>query len=165
MKRKILASVLCALAIGFSACDDDDDDAIISTSPEKAIAGKSFEGLYQVIDGKTGDTTYVSGSVSFASTDTAYVCKVTAELKGETSSMQFTSTVLANVVQTSNGFSFYLYPDEVDSSNPPMGDAGFSGLIENEGGCILSFVRSIRNGRKVYATNFTFSDTAFNLKQ
>lgn len=165
MKCKILASALCALALGFSACDDDDDDAIISVNPERAIDGKSFDGLYQVIDGKTGDTTYVAGSVSFAKSDTAYVCHVTAVLNGETSAMQFTASATANVVQTSNGFSFYVYPDEVDSNNPPLGNSGFSGLIESDGGCILSFVRSIRSGRKLYVTNFTFSNTKFNDKQ
>lgn len=162
MKCKILAFALCALALGFSACDDEDDDAIISVNPERAIDGKSFDGLYQVIDGKTGDTTYVAGSVSFAKSDTAYVCHVTAVLNGETSAMQFTASATANVVQTSNGFSFYVYPSVIDSNNLPIGKYGFLGLIENDGGCMLSFTRSVRKGVRVYETKFSFSDSLYN---
>ncbi len=162
MKRKILASLLCALAIGFSACDDDDDDAIISTNPELSIDGKAYDGYYQVIDGKTSDTTYVQGSVSFAKSDTAYVCYVTATLNGESSSTNFTSTSKANLVQTSNGYTFHLYPTEVDSENLPIGKYGFAGEIANSGEVALAFTKSVRKGVKVYETKFTFSNTRFN---
>lgn len=161
MKRKLLASLLCALALGFSACDDDDDDAIISTNPELSIAGQSYDGYYQVIDGKTGDTTYVQGSVAFDKSDTAYVCYVTATLNGESSAMNFTSTSKANIVQTSNGYSFYLYPTEVDSNNPPIGQYGFNGQIEKSGEVILSFTKSVRKGVRLYETSFLFSNTRF----
>ncbi len=161
MKRKILASLLCALALGFSACDDDDDDAIISTNPELSIAGQSYDGYYRVIDGKTGDTTYVQGSVAFDKSDTAYVCYVTATLNGESSSMNFTSTAKANLVQTSNGYSFHLYPSEIDSANPPIGNYGFDGQIDKSGEVLLSFTRSVRKGVRLYSTTFLFSNTRF----
>lgn len=163
MKIKILATALCALALGFSACDDDDDDAIISNNPSQDINGLSYQGVYQVINSTTKDTTYVKGSVSFASTDEPFVCQVTAVLEGDVSAYNFTSSGNANVVKTSNGYSFYVYPTEIGDEKP-IGDYGFNGFIENGGETSLYFDKFVRKGLRVTQTAFLFSNTKWNDK-
>lgn len=152
MKIKILATALCAIALGFSACDDDDDDAILSTHPEKEIAGKSFDGVFQQVNGTTKDTTYTDGSLSFEATDTAYVCKVTATVGADAYSYK------ANVVKTSNGFSFYCYPDDAGGVTP-IGNNGFMGSLSNDDDAMLYFVRTKRSGLRKVIFSFTFSNT------
>lgn len=147
MKIKILALALSALALGFSACDDDDDDAIISTHPEKEIDGMSFTGKLQSVVVQTGDTTYYDGTLAFAATDSAYACTVTISFNDETYSN------VANVVKTSNGFSFN------NATSCDLSDTGFSGTISNDGDAQVSFARSVRQGRKVVDSNFIFSNT------
>lgn len=152
MKIKILVSALCALALGFSACDDDDDDPIISTHPEQAIAGKTFDGKFQQINNTTKDTTYTDGSLAFEATDTAYVCKVTATVGEDAYSYK------ANVVQTSNGFSFFCYPEDAGGVTP-IGNTGFLGTITNNDDAMLYFERSKRSGKRTVIFIFTFSNT------
>lgn len=160
MKRKILASLLCALALGFSACDDDDDDAIISTNPGQAIAGKSFEGKFQVINTKTKDTTYVDGSLSFAAAEAEYACMVSVVCANPAIEQSY----VANVVQTSNGFSFSNYPTQIDSDNLPIGNTGFFGWIDNEGSASIYFERFTGKGRNAVTSLFTFSNVNWDNK-
>lgn len=152
MKIKILATALCALALGFTACDDDDDDAILSTHPEKEIAGKSFDGKFQQVNNTTKDTTYVDGSLAFEATDTAYVCKVTATVGEDAYSYK------ANVIRTSNGFSFYCYPEDAGDVSP-IGNDGFLGTLSNSDDAMLYFERSKRSGKRTVIFKFTFSNT------
>lgn len=147
MKIKILATALCAIALGFSACDDDDDDAILSTHPEKEIAGKSFDGVFQQVNTKTNDTTYVDGSVAFAATDSAYVCTVTATVGSNAYSYN------ANVVKTSNGFLFY------NEESSPISTTGFHGTVVNEDEVTMYFERPVKTGRKTVNNIFTFSNS------
>lgn len=153
MKIKILALALSALALGFSACDDDDDDAIISTHPEKEIDGMSFTGKYQQVNLTTKDTTYTDGALSFAATDSAYVCMVTATVGENDYSYQ------ANVVKTSNGFSFYTTLDGAVDGVIPIGTSGFNGEITNDGEALIQFNRRVGNGLRARINQFTFSNT------
>lgn len=152
MKTKILAIALSALALGFSACDDDDDDAIISTHPEKEIDGMSFTGKYQQVNNTTKDTTYTDGTLSFEATDSAYVCKVTAAVGEDVYSYN------ANVVRTSGGFSFSCYPSDAGDETP-IGDDGFVGTVSNDDEAMLYFERSKRSGKRTVIFLFTFSNT------
>ncbi len=160
MKRKILASLLCALALGFTACDDDDDDAIISTNPGQAIAGKSFDGKFQVVNTKTSDTTYVDGSLSFSASESEYACLVSVVCANPAIDQSY----VANVVQTSNGFSFSNYPSEIDSNNLPIGNTGFFGWLNNDGSASIYFERFTGQGRKAVTSKFTFSNVDWNNK-
>lgn len=150
MKIKILVSALCALALGFSACDDDDDDAILSTHPEKEIAGKSFDGIFQQVNTKTNDTTYVDGVLAFEATDSAYVCNVSVSVGAEVFSAN------ANVVLTSNGFKFY---SPVSSK---ISDTGFHGTIANDNDVTIYFERPVVVGRGTVNTLFWFSNSKWN---
>lgn len=154
MKRKILASLLCALALGFSACDDDDDDAIISTNPGQAIAGKSFDGKFQVINTKTYDTTYVAGKLSFDAAGSEYTCMVSVVCEEPALEQSY----VANVVQTSNGFLFENYPTTIDSENLPLGNVGFMGELGNDGSASIYFERVTGKGRNSVTKKFTFSN-------
>lgn len=150
MKIKILITALCAFALGFSACDDDDDDPILSTHPEQEIAGKEFSGVFQQINTSTKDTTYTEGSVAFAATDTAYVCTVTAKI----GSAAYSS--VANVVKTSNGILFY---NAVSNS---IATTGFNGSIANNDEVTIYFERPVKTGRKTVNNIFTFSNSKWN---
>ena len=148
MKIKILAIALSALALGFTACDDDDDDPIISTNPSQEIDGMSFDGTFQMVNTTSNDTTYAAGTLAFAATDSAYACTVTVTVPDK--SIDVSSA--ANVVKTSHGFAFN------NSLSTDISVTGFLGTISNDGEAMIYFEKPVKNGRWTVNTTFLFSN-------
>lgn len=139
--------VMAVAAMGFVACDDDeDDDKILSTTPAKEVVG-TYSGTFTVV--ASGDTTFQSGTVVLEEVSD-YVCNVTVN-----SESLGTCSDVANVVLSQKGYIIYNY------TNATIGSAGFNFFYSAEEGMRTgsSFTKVVRSGRSEKTTYFSFTGT------
>ncbi len=149
--KKILYPLFAALVLGFafSACSDDDDEAMtFDTTPEISAAG-TYTGTFTRVQDGTTDTLVAQGSVTLAPTDSAYCADVTFAC----ADFDLDAASVTNITHANEGYVF-----SNTSSDNGLG-APFKGRID--GGNVLnsSFDFTQREGRKQYVYHYTFVGT------
>jgi hypothetical protein len=150
MKKILFAALAFAcIGFGFTACEDDDDDAVyIYSEPIEQVAG-TYEGTWTSIYEK--DTITAAGTIEIApdSTRAKYLANVNVP---ECSAVNLDSmSSVANLVQAGQyGFSL------VNVSSENGFATSFRGRVSEEGQLTLNFTKKVRVGRKSNTYSFTF---------
>lgn len=127
-------------------------------NPEKEVAGVYVGTWTKVQRNATTDPVSAPGSLTFTPTDEAYITVV--KLAGESSDFDFTNKTnfasdesRANVVNQSAQYVFYNVLTTNGIGTP------FNGTVTFGGEATISFSKTIREGRKTYTYDYTFTGT------
>jgi hypothetical protein len=155
MKKILFAALAFAcVGFGFTACDDDDDDAVyIYSEPIEQVAG-TYEGTWtRVLE---NDTTVAEGTIELAAyedstRETKYLATVNVPKCSDVNLDAMSS--IANLVQAGQyGFSL------VNVSSENGFGTSFRGRVQDEQ-FTLNFNKTVKVGRKAYTYSFTFVGT------
>ena len=146
--KKLLSGIflLMALGLSFTACSDDDDENINhDATPEIATAG-TYTGTWTRTNVSEGTATTATGTLTFESTGTPYVTKVSAKCE----EFGIDKQCVANIAWVAN--------DCLYNNMRATNDFGttFSGKITAGSVANIAYRLTEREGRTTYIYDYTF---------
>lgn len=147
--KKLLSSIFLftALCLCLTACSDDDEESgRVSTNPEQETAGTYVGTWTRELSG--GETVTGQGTLTFVAA-TSYVTTVTATC----TDLSLDLESVANIVLAGDNYAF----SNMLATNG-FG-ATFSGEITQESQASISFTKTVKEGRKSYVYNYSFTGT------
>ncbi|MBD5266205.1 MAG: hypothetical protein K2M71_09695 [Duncaniella sp.] len=158
--NKILNLLLVTLVLVLTSCRDEPEipDHGKKGNPEKETAGTYVGTWSKALRNSDDAPVEAQGSLILAATDESYVTVVTIDCAsseiGFNDKSNFSSTdCRANIINQSAQYVFYNVLNGNAFGTP------FNGTVSFDGTATITFSKTIKEGRKTYTYDYTFSGT------